>query len=55
MSYYIGFRFGWVRVFGYGIRWADREVYRPLFSERTGMRHVLRIGPWSIAWLRPHR
>ena len=55
MSYYIGFRFGWVRIFGYGIRWADREVYRPLFSERTGVTKVLRIGVWSIAWLKRYR
>jgi len=52
MSYYIGFRFGWVRVFGWGIRWADRNAYRPLFSERNGYQKVLRIGCWSIAWLK---
>ncbi len=55
MSYYLGFRFGWVRVFGYGIRWADRDVYAPLFSERTGSQKVLRIGCWSIAPLKRHR
>ena len=55
MSYYIGFRFGWVRVFGYGVRWADRNVYRPLFTERTGIRKALRVGCWSFVVLRPHR
>ena len=41
----------WFRIFGYGLRIADRSKHKALFSERTGMARVLRIGRWSILWL----
>jgi hypothetical protein len=52
IAYYIGYRCGWVRVFGWGVRWADRELYPALYSERAGYLPVMRIGVWSIRWLR---
>jgi hypothetical protein len=42
----------WFRVFGYGIRAVNRNLHEPLRSERTGAVKVLRLGPWSIKWLR---
>ena len=41
----------WFRIFGYGLRIADRSKHESLFSERTGKTRVLRIGRWSIMWL----
>lgn len=43
----------WVRLGrnGPGLRVADRRRHEPLFSERMGYQRVLRLGPWSIAWL----
>lgn len=43
----------WFRLFGWGLRVADRRIHPALFSERTGRIWVLRVGPWSIAGLRP--
>jgi hypothetical protein len=30
MSYYIGFRFGWVRAFGHLFSWHDGTIHRSL-------------------------
>jgi hypothetical protein len=38
----------WFRVFGYGIRVADRSKHPAVFGERDGYIWVLRIGKWSI-------
>lgn len=43
MSYYIGFRFGWVRVFGRLIAWQDPTLY-PYLPGRT-------VGAWKV-WVK---
>lgn len=53
IAYWFGFRQGWFRLFGWGVGWADRQIYAPLFSERMGYTRVLRIGVWSVRLLRP--
>lgn len=55
IAYFVGYRIGWFRVFGYGLHWADRATHPPLFSERTGARRRLHFGSWSIGVLRPGR
>jgi hypothetical protein len=55
LAYHIEKHSGWFRVFGYGMRWSDRTVCRALFSERTGRKRVWRVGPWSLALLKPSR
>lgn len=42
MSYYLGFRHGWVRVLGVQVCWCDPTYYR----RRTG----LQIGCWKV-WM----
>ena len=55
IAYWFGFRQGWLRIFGWGVYWADRRIYQPLFSERTGRTRVLRVGVWSLRPLKPKR
>lgn len=43
----------WFRIFGYGLKIADRIANPPLFSERNGITKSLRIGKWSIGTLKP--
>lgn len=43
----------WFRVFGFGLRVADRSVIPSLFSEREGLCYVIRWGKWSIKPLVP--
>ena len=40
MSYFVGFRHGWVRVAGVTIGWCDPAYYR--------RRRGLRLGPWKV-------
>lgn len=42
---------GWIRIFGYGIRWKDLTMCPELFSERNGYCKIVYIGKWSIKWL----
>jgi len=42
----------WIRVFGIGFSIMDKNIHRPLFSERNGHRKVLRIGKYGIELLR---
>lgn len=46
MSYHIGFRFGWVRLFGLGLAWKDTRVYK------TSTRGAVRVGCWAIERVR---
>jgi hypothetical protein len=43
MSYYIGFRFGWVRVFGHTIGWSDPKMH-PMMAGRL-------CGAWKV-WVK---
>lgn len=52
VHYYKSPGFFWFRIYGYGLRFADRSKHAPLFSERTGRVKVLKIGKWSILFLR---
>lgn len=47
-------KYWWFRIFGYGIhfRWVDDE-YQPLFSERCGSVHVVKVGRLWIKGLKP--
>jgi hypothetical protein len=42
----------WFRLFGVGLRFADRFKHRACFSERNGYYKVLRAGKWSVGYLR---
>jgi hypothetical protein len=42
----------WFRIGGRGLSIVNRWKHQPLFSERHGYVGVLRIGRWSIKWLR---
>lgn len=42
MSYYIGFRFGWVRAFGRVVGWYDGTMYHHL------PRATVRRGVWKV-------
>ena len=44
MSYYIGFRFGWVRAFGRIVGWYDVAMYR--HWPQAGVR----CGAWKVWW-----
>ena len=46
---------GWLRLFGAGIAWRDNRRHRTPFSERYGYTKVLRIGAYSVTWLRATR
>lgn len=50
----IGQHQGWVRLWGWGISWHS-SVIPPRFSERYGFVRTLKIGPWSLEWLRRAR
>ena len=43
---------GWFRLFGLGLSIQDRSIHPAMFSERVGLRKSLRIGKWSVTWLR---
>ncbi len=51
LSFYYSNRFGWVRIFGKGVKWKDVSVHRLLFSERYGYGKYISIGNWRIAFL----
>lgn len=42
----------WFRLFGKGLRFADRSKHKALFSERNGYEKVIRIGKWSVKFLK---
>lgn len=48
---YVEKGFGWIRIFGAGIKWKDITKHRLLFSERNGYTKRLQIGKWSVGWL----
>lgn len=43
MSYYLGFRQGWVRVLGHGVGWYDARIYPHAYGGRT-------FGIWKV-WM----
>lgn len=43
MSYYIGFRFGWLRIGRRMVAWHDAAVY-PHFGKGW------RVGTWKVRW-----
>jgi hypothetical protein len=51
--HYCGDGICWFRVYGYGLCYADRDKYPPLFSERNGLVWYVRVGRHSIKILRP--
>jgi hypothetical protein len=51
MMRFISFGKGWVRVFGYGVRFVDHRVTPPQFSERMGFKKTLHVGPYCFMYL----
>jgi hypothetical protein len=51
MSYYIVCGFGWIRVFGIGIKWKDTTKHNLIFSERIGKKKYLKIGKYAFGYL----
>lgn len=45
-------RFGWIRVFGYGIKFKDVSIYGLMFSERLGISKGIQIGKWRVGFLK---
>ncbi len=42
---------GWVRIFGFGLKWKDTRRHPLLFSERDGSQRCITIGHWRISLL----
>ena len=42
----------WFRIFGVGLSIVNREINAPLFSERMGITKVLKIGKYSIKFIK---
>lgn len=42
----------WFRIYGIGLNVQDRNKHPELFSERNGYTKCLRIGKWSIRFLK---
>lgn len=47
---HIGWREGWVRMFGYGFKWKDYTVYPMVYSQRYGKKLI--IGNYYFGWLK---
>lgn len=45
---------GWLRVFGYGLRWTDIRSWGLNFSQRNGYERYRQFGPWTVSVLRPY-
>jgi len=52
-SWYYKDRFGWFRLFGYGLKFKDHTIYRLTFSERNNLSSFIQIGKWTIGKLKP--
>jgi hypothetical protein len=50
-AYYYFNRFGWLRLFGYGLKWKDITMYPLLFSERNGHSKAITIKKWKIGYV----
>jgi len=46
--WYIESTQGYIRFFGYGIRWKNTRHHPLIFSERQGIKKYIRIGKWII-------
>ena len=44
-------KFGWIRLFGKGLKFKDTSIHDLFFSERNGYSKGLRIGNWYISCL----
>lgn len=51
LSYMIGDKQWWVRLFGWGISYKDLRRHPLIFSERNGYSKYLRIGPHCLKLL----
>jgi hypothetical protein len=45
-------RFGWLRLFGKGMKWKDTRIHTLLFSERYGYSKAIILGCWRISFLK---
>lgn len=46
---------GWLRLFGFGLRWKDRRQHSLIFSERYGYQRGMEIGWLRLSYLRHWR
>ncbi len=44
-------RFGWFRIFGYGLKYKNISIHKLMFSERNGFSKGITIGNWRIGIL----
>jgi hypothetical protein len=51
LSFYYNKRFGWIRLFGVGIKWQDVLIHRLTFSEMYKFTKYLKLGNWTIGYL----
>lgn len=51
-AFYYYNRFGWLRLFGYGLKWKDISIHKLLFSERNHLNKFIKIGNWHIRFLK---
>lgn len=52
IRYYYCNNFGWIRIFGIGVKWKDITIHKLMFSERNGYSKGLQLGKWYIGYLR---
>ena len=52
IAFYYFNRFGWIRLFGKGLKWKDTSIHTLLFSERNGYSKAINIGCWRISYLK---
>lgn len=52
LLYYYYNRFGYIRIFGKGLKWKDTTIHRLMFSERNKITKGLQIGKWRIGILK---
>jgi hypothetical protein len=51
LSFYYNNRFGWIRLFGIGVKWKDFSIHPLIFSERHNFEKYLKLGNWIIGYL----
>ena len=51
-SYYFEKKFGWIRIFGLGVKYKHIPTHPLLFSERNGYIKMLKINNWCVSKLR---
>lgn len=50
-AHYYYKRFGWVRLFGVGLKFKDTSIHPLIFSEKYGKHKGIQISKWHIGWL----